>query len=431
MKVRGPSFLKDLSSVNKLIETVLCVTFPFNFMISASATSFGTVRDDDGREDHVRRGLGPVSDDRVELPRIMRFCGGFCFSLTLENGHYVALQDGSRDGKVTSIYTVFHFSKQEINLKRNEPDGSWAELKGKISSSGNKIDEPIISWHHKGGQEFTGTYRLTWGSALWDAKPLSPNPPTSQRPDPPAGIAKGSIADLAYQATMHELAKSNVILPKGASPAFAAFPAEVRAVLLPEYAIIPTHIKLSCDSSLSIAARISAIEAVEIGKAALRAADLIRGYCWIKRADQMGSRRAHVLLGVASGMSWGETVDKKSPFQYFLEAVRGMTARTMDPWAVYFLQECYSSGGDAPKDGIKAFNLLTNLNNRPEGRQVLNSVGADDLEGQRMLERANLMLDPPLKEVVHCLEGLPGNPCSTETVVDDDKLQKELRTPQQ
>jgi hypothetical protein len=105
------------------------------------------------------------------LPKQMRFCGIFCFRLTLANDHYEAVQEGSTDGAVGSIYSVVRFSPQAIEFYRNDANHQFAILTGRMSSDGNRLVDGSIAWYQPDGSSntFSGV-ALTWGPALMEAR---------------------------------------------------------------------------------------------------------------------------------------------------------------------------------------------------------------------------------------------------------------------
>lgn len=353
------------------------------------------------------------------LPRVMRFCAFACFTLTLSNGHYNAVREDGADRSVSSIYTVVSFTPDSIVLNRSEMNGRTAVLTGKMSSQGSSVVDGKITWDGTGG---TFPYQLTWGDALATAEVINgqgtQQRTSAQKPQYKTGSAVG---DYLYDAVAKEMAKpqpKDIQLPPGASPAFASFPDDMRAVLQPESPLIPSEAKLPCDSSREV----TAVDALEIGKFAYRAADFSRGYCWIKRSADMGNLRATVILGVSALMGWGVPKDPGAGVSYFKQ----VADTRKDPWGVYFLKQCYEYGVGTPVDKQMAAHLDFWLMTRSAGQAVYWSIGADDAEQRRRYERGLLLLMPPMKKHTECHVALGHNICSDVEEIDQDELNRQL-----
>jgi hypothetical protein len=172
-------------------------------------------------------------------------------------------------------------------------------------------------------------------------------------------------------------------------------PADVRAVLQPEAALLNARAKLPCtDAATATDAR----EALEIGKFAWRAAEYPRGYCWIKRSADFGNVRAKVLLGMAAGMGWGVPQDRNAAFKFF----HAQAESTDDVWTAYFTRECYLAGRGTPVDRSTAAYMDTWLMFRPDGQALFLSIGDDDANIHRAYERSMLFLNPPITEQRVC-----------------------------
>jgi hypothetical protein len=153
--------------------------------------------------------------------------------------------------------------------------------------------------------------------------------------------------------------QSEILLPQGASPRFASFPADIRAVLRPEPVAITARIKPSCGNMNAL----KADEALEFGKYAFRATDFPLGYCLIKYSADLGNSRAKVLLGVSAMMGWGVAKDATAAFHYFDSA-----AAQGDVWRSYFSEQCLEKGIGTPINKAQAVKMDTWLSFRPEGQ---------------------------------------------------------------
>jgi hypothetical protein len=100
----------------------------------------------------------------------MRFCAFYCFTLAQKGDHYDAFRDDSMDGKVASTYRVRSFSRTSMEIDREDTDGNKAVLTGRISASGNSIENGKITWLAN-GKSSAFPYQLTWGDALGTAIP--------------------------------------------------------------------------------------------------------------------------------------------------------------------------------------------------------------------------------------------------------------------
>lgn len=100
--------------------------------------------------------------DSVTPPSVMHWCtnSGNCFTLTMENGHHVAYDNGKRQG--SSIRTIESFKRDSVVIRRTEPTAT-AMVTGKISPEGTSIVDGTISWI---GMDVHGTFRAAWGAAL-------------------------------------------------------------------------------------------------------------------------------------------------------------------------------------------------------------------------------------------------------------------------
>jgi hypothetical protein len=108
-------------------------------------------------------------------------------------------------------------------------------------------------------------------------------------------------------------------------------------------------------------------------------------------------------------------------FGYLKRAYAKSEAKgTLDPWAVYFLKECYLRGNGTPVDTAMAAQLDTCLRTTP-GRNVYTVIGADtkSLSAGEVHERLMRGLSPKTKQVPVCA-GAPSYQCHQETRIVDD-----------
>jgi hypothetical protein len=137
------------------------------------------------------------SEPPAGMPKTMRFCGpAHCGTLTWRDGQYDAVYD---DNAGTSKYSVELFTPETVKMNRADSNGGRAELAGRITPSGNRI-EGTIRWLSGG----TGTFpfSLTWDvpntqaaartrggaetrAAIWElpSQATSPPPPAPRYPN--------------------------------------------------------------------------------------------------------------------------------------------------------------------------------------------------------------------------------------------------------
>jgi hypothetical protein len=367
------------------------------------------------------------------LPKQMRFCDNFCFRLTLANDHYEAVQEGSTDGAVGSIYSVVRFSPQAIEFYRNDANRQFAILTGRMSSDGNRLVDGSIAWYQPDGSSNTVTgVALTWGLALMEARasaaaanpalgPTQPSKPTFTPPDPthPGSPTGTAVGDYFYNQVEQMRARpvpTDISLPRGASPFFKSYPDDIRAVLQPEFPLAPELHELSCDSQLNVTGN----EALEIGRYALRAGEFLRARCWLERGARTKNIRANEVLAISYLMGWGVKQNQAVGFLWILNLWKS----SRDLWSYHFLAQCLRYGVGTPVDIHTAARLEQALMADPSGRALILSIGADDAEQRREFARLDLLMFPPMRTQRVCKHG---EPCRDDTVIDQDEYNRKLQ----
>ncbi len=308
-----------------------------------------------------------------------------------------------------------------------------ADMTGTIGSDGSSVSDGRGTWTtvHTGGFSFT----LQWDKS-------EANMQSFKRVDniPPAGHdIRDEIHEALYgrpdQQIYGELQWSpsrthpDIMLPPLAADEFASFPRDLRAILRPTHdtkLMKPDSLKAPCSEARS---ETNSTKALEIGKFAIRDLEYDRGYCWLKRANELGNATAAPLLGVTNMEGWGEPKDLAEAFRIF-------TVRN-DVWSLYFREQCYLKGiGTAPNpQEAKHLDLMIQLS--PVGEEMLYAIGQDEAETQLNYLKAHLELHPPMKtvgkscrDVIARQAGLPdrviGQDCHDITEVDQDAIKKAL-----
>jgi len=363
----------------------------------------------------------------ARLPPVMHFCAANCMTLERRDDHYIRTTPLYGDGPGTeSLWTVDHFTPELMVIARYERSNNpgqpeWRPVyRGRLSADGNRLVDITEDGFPM------PTTRLTWGAAL--AETPGNNAERDQRkaasggaqPEPKYG---SRLADALVQG-MHDAAANapppEVRLPPGASPSFASLRADIRALLQAESPLLPTKDKLPCDSPQVV----SAEEALEIGRFAYRAAEYARGECWLKRSADAGSVRAHVVLGAVALTGLGMPKDAAAAVKHFDTGMR----EPLDPWAVYFMEDCYQYGWGTPVNLQRAAILNSWLMTRPGGQAVTLAIGADDAETQRQRQRMLLFLNPPTRSRQVCRTATAAQPasCHDEYDVDQQAVDEQL-----
>jgi len=369
------------------------------------------------------------------LPTQMRFCGIVCFRLTLANDHYEAVQEGSTDGAVGSIYSVVRFSPQAIEFYRNESNHQFAILTGRMSSDGNRLVDGSIAWYQPDGSSnsFSGV-ALTWGPSLMEARastppanaasaPAQPSKPAFTPPDPthpgsPTGTPVGDYFYNQVEQMRARPAPTDISLPRGASPFFKSYPADIRAVLQPEFPLSPALHELSCDSQVNVTGN----EALEIGRYALRAAEFLRGRCWLERGARTKNIRANEVLALAYLMGWGVKRNQTVGFLWILNLWKS----SRDLWSYHFLAQCLNNGVGTPINLHTAARLEQALLADPGGRAITLSIGADDAELRRESARLDLMMSPPMRWQHACNPREPRVQACGNLEIDQEEYNRQM-----
>jgi hypothetical protein len=100
----------------------------------------------------------------IPLPNVMHLCIANCFTLELENGHYIGYSEGRRNPN--SVWSVQTFTPESIILNRSEGGGGAAILTGKISNDTFTSMQGSQSWTagiYKGN---SGPFVAAWGASL-------------------------------------------------------------------------------------------------------------------------------------------------------------------------------------------------------------------------------------------------------------------------
>lgn len=261
-----------------------------------------------------------------ELPEAMRMCSYACFLLKRDGNRYLFKWEGKTDDKIEVVYRAKRFTRESIVME--QVDGERV-LTGRVSADGNSLVDGQIKW--PGGAVLI---ELSWGSALASAHVPAPNA---------AGAAKF------------------------ARPKFT----DDEQLALREVVQLPNaQAQLACNARASI----STAEALEIGKAALRAFDLERGVCWLNRAGAQGSSRAKVLLALAMEHGWGPLTPDPAEARDEYERI---ARESNDAWAKFFLRQRISKeqGPRASLEGLLAID--NEILHSPDGDALRPFIEAD------------------------------------------------------
>lgn len=320
---------------------------------------------------------------------------------------------------------------QRIDLPGTAAYGTVAQYTG--TRNGDRIDG-TVTWNVAGGPSTSLPWHARIGSAqeqdTWVQAQLqtvagqrhaaAQRAPAQSNENPSQAQSDAALHDqiaaimargVAHGTLFADRGAPEVRLPPGASPVFATFHADVRALLQPETALTPEAAKLPCDAKADIDAQ----TALEIGKFAIRAAEYPRGKCWFERSAALGNVRAQVLLGESYREGWSVPKDLETGFKHLMKA-------SADPWGAYFLEDCFNYGWGTPVDKAMALHIEHWMWAR--GQAVWWAIGADDAEVQRSFRRTMILLSPPRMSVQSCTAGhcqmVPGD-------IDQARLDEELR----
>jgi hypothetical protein len=351
--------------------------------------------------------LAPILQSQTinDPPKQMHLCAnGQCENVTWTGDHYEGIIVGHTELGTRYWVTAWNENEVKLTSKSAKPVGGVYPIEGwftgKISKQGGSIVGGNIDWRIGYDKSGSMPFTLTWASQ-------------------PSNKAEGVDIATTFEprrSTQHP----NILLPPGASEAFASFTSDVRAVLQPEAPLTRDDAKLPCNAT----AKVTDAEALEIGKYALRAADFVRGRCWINRSAQMGNLRARAIRGLASIQAWGMPQDANAAFDDF-EYFNSHP----DAWGLYFLKECYARGVGTPVNTKAAGNIEMWFFSHEAGQAVYLAIGADDEEQIRAYKRSLLLINPPMKSSEVCNYNAPKTeqPCHAVTEVDQDRLNTQLK----
>jgi hypothetical protein len=346
------------------------------------------------------------SQSITDPPKQMHLCAnGQCENVTWTGDHYEGIIVGHTELGTRYWVTAWNENEVKLSSKSAKPVGGVYPIEGfftgKISKQGGSIVGGNIDWRIGYDKSGSMPFTLTWASQ-------------------PSNKAEG-VSAVTLQPIRRSTTHPDILLPPGATEEFAAYPNDARAILQPAAAITRDEAKLPCSTT----AHISDVDALEIGKYALRAAQFDRGHCWAKRSADAGNLHAKVILGVCALMGWGTPKDPKAAFDYFAPFFKNPT----DAWGVYFARECYVKGIGTPQDlklGAQAGAWLILHDN---GQAVYLSIGADDAAHIREYRRGLVLMNPPMKNTQVCDYNAPKTeqPCHTVTEVDKERLGTQLQ----
>lgn len=327
-------------------------------------------------------------------PKKMRLCATICETLTWSSDHYDGVPDGS--SKVTEIFRLKGFGAMLIMVGHPngvDEDDDDETLSGSIAASGDHLDAGVLM-HNYVNTKFTAT----WSTA----------------PD-------NFVTDIP--AFHRSKTRPSILLPPGASEAYASWDDQTRAILMDGDSISEESTLQLNDATKPCGGADSVTDAhlaLQIAKYAYRANEIERGNCWAARAAALHNVRAEVLIGLGWSTGWQGRVD-------LVRTCRTMqTVGERDGWAMHILKECYDNGSvpgftkDDPEVGKVAQWLEAN------GGGVDRIIGSDDIEARREAERQELIDHPPMTDIEHSCTN-PGVPCQqVERVVDQNELDREL-----
>ncbi|MBV9082103.1 MAG: sel1 repeat family protein [Acidobacteriaceae bacterium] len=375
---------------------------------------------------------------------MLHWCSQHCGTWTLDNGppfdkpHYGSQASGG-------IVTVERFTRESVLMYRTDfrPYPGKAVLSGRISPDGNSILDGTIEWtYHPCCGLSKGSFQAAWGAAI-DSVPGNDQERSARQKNEPLPPLPGAVAvQNAPETTEADVpgqpawagpvpkGPSPIVLPPGASPRFALFPSDLRAVLQPDAQIpedvVEEFVRSPCRLGIRPPPGLDrnqlASDILEVGKFAYREFDFPRGFCWVQRSAELGNPRAWVILGAAYLYGLGVPKNDTQAFQYF----DAIASRTTDVWAAYFIERCYLKGIGTPVDKQKANHVELWLALRPEGQAMYMSIGRDDLRVRREYEKMWTQIEPPTTDRRVCEYQNGREICHTESKVDQQRLSEEL-----
>lgn len=391
-----------------------------SFFIAAAAVSFVLAQSGGGS---------------LPLPNVMHFCAQHCITLTLENGQFTNYTNLPGQHDVKRVFSVERFTPDSVVIRRADTGSHpmTAVYSGRMSLNHNSL---------------IGTgWQITWGSALSTIAGSDEERDQALAAQAEAEVAplKQALVDAQNRAAEQARAEAAkhpqppptqfIRLPPGASPDFAQFPADVRAVLQPEYGVLPDRFKLSCEDiakephfETGVFTKEShsyGLEALEIGKFAYRAADFRRGACWVERSANLGIANAYVIQGVADLMGWNGRKDPDEAFKKFRSVQDGHAT----PWSALFLEKCYEQGIGTPVNKQMQAQMGTWIALRRDGWAMEMSIGDDDARQHWIYERMWAFFEPPIKSHRVCEVPAGGRAQVCHDVsdgIDQEKLQEQI-----
>jgi hypothetical protein len=371
---------------------------------------------------YLGRMAGQNKEKLEPPPDTMRVCkANFCETLTWAKDHYDAVPDGS--SRPTDRYTIDHWANIiSMNVIGKDSDGRemTASLMGTLAADHVEAGRVYITGYEPGS--FTATWKP--GSASGSVAAYLK-----------AKAEAGAKAD-ERRALQRPHRVNNILIPPGASDAFASLPDDVRAILLPEHPLSSSDAMRPCDNAKEddkgSTGVYDPILALEIGRFALRRGEYLRGRCWLSQSAAIDyNSRAVVIYGVLNLMGWAVPKDPALAFRYF-----DGVFKTRDPWAIYFMEQAFLNGNGVTKNLAKAGEFDTYLMLHDDGVKLFKLIGADDLAVEWRVERAEAMGNASSRLVSTCTRGPHTNTrtgaityqdnCTTDNVVDDEALQRKL-----
>jgi len=351
-----------------------------------------------------------------------------CITKDCEDAEWVGDHyEGHQNGVVSNRYWLVTWQPDHVELKirsAKAADGVFpidGTMTGKIAPNGTSIIGGTFDWRIGVSQSGTLPFTITWTKTIATGGNASPGKPAAQVANQ-AEVGDISVYSPARPSTKHP----NIMLPPGASEKFAEFPDNVRAILQPEYGLTIQESKFHCPVEVDHDA--DADTALEIARFNYRAGDMLTGHCWLGVAMRKGSTRARVIRAVGLQTGWFGQKDEAKAFSIYKELLP-----TRDPWAIWFLHECYSDGIGTAKDSHQAAILDSWIMTHEEGMNVVRTLGTDDSDQMREKARWETLLNPPMKSGTHCTQEyvtaggvkVPGR-CDTQSVIDNDALKQRL-----
>jgi TPR repeat protein len=169
----------------------------------------------------------------VPTPDKMRFCAYFCFVLTRQGDHYNAVDDGSVNGPVKSIYRITALTPGSVVINRTDMGGGTAILRGHLSADGESVEDGKAEYHGKDGSISRYPFQLAWGNSI--GRPVAINssstPSTAQARQGTSGSApqgggsvQGKPSAQACQAAQNDVLERVSAAPQSVNRQLALTP---------------------------------------------------------------------------------------------------------------------------------------------------------------------------------------------------------------